>query len=284
MEFTDQPLEPFGEQILNIAIPTQLSYKTPLVYRIVKELTKREYLPWTGSHRAELCMDEALTNAMLHGNKLDAGKKVHVVICGDADRWGVIIEDEGNGFGPEQLVDPDSDDFLLEESGRGILLMQAYVDTLQYNRRGTRLLMTRKRQSEPDEVEALAAVGAEEVTPPAASEEIVTVSQESGIQIIEIQPARVDDSNVDFLKEALGAIVGKGAEIILDMNRVGYISSVGLSALVSVYKRIRNSNGHLLLTALQAGVSDILESAYLLKLFQTAPDREQAVKAMKKLI
>lgn len=282
MEFTDEPLEPFGERILDIAVPTQLSYKTPLVYRIIKELTARDYLPWTGSHRAELCLDEALTNAILHGNDLDPAKKVRVTVCGDDDRWGVIIEDEGEGFGPDQISDPNDPDFLLQESGRGILLMDAYLDELRFNRRGNRVLMVRARQTEPDEVEAMAAVAGIGDELEMSGEELVSVSHESGIQIVTLQATRVDDSNVSDLRETMDTLISKGADIVLDMGRLEYISSVGLSALVAIYKRIRSKNGHLVLGSVQASVTEILESVGFLKVFTIAPDREQAVKAMKK--
>ncbi len=284
MEFTDAPLEPFGKQILAITVPTQLSYKTPLVYRIVKELAAKGQLPWTGSHRAELCMDEAITNAMIHGNKQDAQKNIHVIVCGDAERWGVIIEDEGEGFGPDQVPDPNDMESLFRETGRGILLMDAYLDKLQYSRKGNRLMMTHARQSEPDEVEAMAALGAEDGAQARETSDILTVSEESGIQIVHIQPARLDDNNVAELKEQFVAVVENGHEIVLDLGRTEYVSSVGLSALVSLFKRVQGKSGHLILTAMQASVSDILESAYLLKLFKSAPDQEQAVAELKKLI
>jgi len=284
MEFTDEPLEPFGEQILALAVPTQLSYKTPLVYRIVKELAAKGHLPWTGSHRAELCMDEAITNAMIHGNKQDAQKNIHVIVCGDAERWAVIIEDEGEGFGPDQVPDPNDMESLFRETGRGILLMDAYLDKLQYSRKGNRLMMTHARQSEPDEVEAMAALGAEDGFQTQETTDMLTVSEESGIQIVHIQPARLDDSNANELKAQLAAVVENGHEIVLDLSHTEYVSSVGLSALVSLFKRVQGKNGHLILVAMQASVSDILESAHLRKLFKSAPDQEQAVAELKELI
>ncbi len=285
MEFTAQELKPFGETILEMSVPTQLSYKTPLVYRIVKELSSRSYLPWTGSHRAELCLDEAITNAMIHGNRMDPEKKVQITVCGDEERWGVIVEDEGDGFGQEQVPDPDAPDFALSESGRGILLMDAYVDQLQYSEKGNRLLMQRKRQEEPDAVEAMAAVGGVEESPVEEGEgELVGVSHESGIQIVEIRAARVDDSNVEPLRARLRELAARSPEVVLDLNRIEYISSVGISALVSLFKRIRSNSGHMVLAALQESVRDILDSAYLLRLFKALPDREQAVAELKKQI
>ena len=282
MEFCDELLEPFGEKLLEMSVPTQLSFKTPLVFRMVKELTKHGCLPWTGSHRAELCCDEALTNAMMHGNKLDPAKKVHVTLFADDERWGAIVEDEGEGFGPESIPDADDPEFLFREAGRGILLMDGYVDELKYNRKAKRLRMVRHRQTEPEEAEAEAALAPGEAAPLGA--EPVVTSSDGGIEIIEIAAARVADENIEALREALQASAAKSSFIVLDLSRVEYVSSVGLGTLISAYKQVRSQNGHLMLAAVRPAVMDILESARLRRLFQIEPDRKTAVAALKKLV
>ena len=128
----------------------------------VKELKDAECLPWTGSHRAELCFDEAVTNCMTHGNQLDPDKKVRLVLCADDEKWGAILSDEGPGFGPEAIPNPDAEEFMFAETGRGFLLMEGYLDALRYNRTENKLLMVRQRQTEPDEAEAEAAVALED--------------------------------------------------------------------------------------------------------------------------
>jgi hypothetical protein len=54
MQFIDKPLEPFGETLLSLAIPNQLSLKTPLVFRMVKELSVRGCLDSATAQQAEL--------------------------------------------------------------------------------------------------------------------------------------------------------------------------------------------------------------------------------------
>lgn len=281
MEFTDKPINPFGDTLLEMSVPTQLSFKMPLVFRMVKELTAHECLPWTGSHRAELCFDEALTNAMMHGNDLDPSKKVRLTLFADDEKWGAIICDEGAGFGPENLPNPDAEDFLFEETGRGLLLIEGYVDVLEYNRKERKLLLVRKRQTEPDEAEAEAAVALEEEAPVEVAE-TVTASSEDGVTLLEVMHSRIDGDNVEDVRTHLNEGVTSDVLVVLDLSHVDYISSVGLGALVAFYKRLRSRKGRLIITGLQPAVEDILDSAQLLKLFQTAPDRETAVTWLKK--
>lgn len=282
MEFIDTPLVPFGETLLDMAIPTQLSLKTALVFRMVKELKAKGCLPWTGSHRAELCFDEAITNAILHGNRLDAGKNVRVKLFADDRRWGAIIEDEGDGFKPEDIPNPEDPEFLFRECGRGIMLMNGYLDTLQYNRKGNALLMIRHRQTDPEAVEAAAALAPES---PATEVDAggLRRSQDGEAEIIEVLDDRITDDNVSALRDAVAACPAGAKGILLDLGRVAYISSVGLSALVAMHKAARARNALFLLVALQPGVSDILQSAHLLRLFKVAPDRPTAMAELNKL-
>ncbi|NIN12759.1 MAG: hypothetical protein GTN78_11990, partial [Gemmatimonadales bacterium] len=78
MEFVEQPLEPFGEMLLEVSVPSDLGYKTPVVLRIIKQLQEHGCLPPGDNPRTELVLDEALTNAMLHGNKCNPHKEVAV--------------------------------------------------------------------------------------------------------------------------------------------------------------------------------------------------------------
>jgi serine/threonine-protein kinase RsbW len=69
-----------------------------------------------------------MVNAVVHGNRYNARKKVHVMIQRTSDRLSIVIQDEGDGFDMATLPDPLANENLLRHSGRGLLLIQAFMD------------------------------------------------------------------------------------------------------------------------------------------------------------
>ena len=96
-----------------------------------------------------LTLEEAFLNAVKHGNKMDPTKKVKVEYTVDAEKVDISITDEGNGFEPESVADPRFGEKLFEPGGRGLLLMNSYMDIVEYNERGNRVRMVRYREK-PD--------------------------------------------------------------------------------------------------------------------------------------
>ncbi len=81
-----------------------------------------------------MAVRESMVNAVVHGNRYSARKKVHVSVTSTADRLTVVIADEGEGFDMNTLPDPLAEENLLRQSGRGLLLIQAFVDEFQVRR------------------------------------------------------------------------------------------------------------------------------------------------------
>jgi serine/threonine-protein kinase RsbW len=79
-------------------------------------------------HRLGMAVREAMVNAVVHGNRYSLKKKVHLVVEAEADQLRVQIRDEGEGFEPQELPDPLAEENLLRQSGRGLLLIQAFVN------------------------------------------------------------------------------------------------------------------------------------------------------------
>jgi serine/threonine-protein kinase RsbW len=101
------------------------------------------------SHFAvKLALEEALINAMKHGNRMDPAKKVHVEFKITVKQIEVTVEDEGPGFAREGVPDPTLDENIEKCSGRGILLIEAYMNSVYWSREGRRLHMIKK--NEPD--------------------------------------------------------------------------------------------------------------------------------------
>jgi anti-sigma regulatory factor (Ser/Thr protein kinase) len=90
----------------------------------------------------ELALREALSNAMLHGNRLDARKLVHVRCCCESGKGVFIaVRDQGHGFDPNKTPDPLAFENLRSEHGRGIHLMKLAMDEISFEREGTEVHM-----------------------------------------------------------------------------------------------------------------------------------------------
>ena len=91
-----------------------------------------------------LALEEALSNAIKHGNRLDPTKTVTVRFSVGSDEIKIVITDQGSGFDPSTVPDPTTDEHLEEPNGRGIMLMQAYMDQVSYNDRGNEVCMIKR--------------------------------------------------------------------------------------------------------------------------------------------
>ncbi len=80
-----------------------------------------------------LALSEALSNAMVHGNKLDPQKNVTVTLDVYDSKIELSIKDNGQGFDPTEVPDPTKPENILKDSGRGIYIMQSFVDDLYYS-------------------------------------------------------------------------------------------------------------------------------------------------------
>ena len=101
-----------------------------------------------------LAVEEAVVNALRHGNALDDSKQVHIACRLNPQRLWVEVADEGTGFDPAQVPDCTADENLERASGRGIMLMRNYMSRVEYLEGGHRVIMEkRRRNNEPSESE-----------------------------------------------------------------------------------------------------------------------------------
>ena len=96
-----------------------------------------------------LTLEEAFLNAVKHGNKNDPTKKVKVDYSVNSKKVEITITDEGEGFEPESVDDPRFGAGLYEPGGRGLLLMNSYMDIVKYSEHGNSVHMVRYREK-PD--------------------------------------------------------------------------------------------------------------------------------------
>jgi serine/threonine-protein kinase RsbW len=93
-----------------------------------------------------LALEEAFLNAVNHGNKMDPTKEVKIDYSVGLDKIEISVTDEGEGFEPEAVADPRYGESLYKPGGRGLLLMNSYMDTVKFNERGNSLYMVRYKE------------------------------------------------------------------------------------------------------------------------------------------
>ena len=84
----------------------------------------------------KLALEEAMTNAFRHGNNCDPDKHIRVRFDVNPERIQIEISDEGGGFDPDCVPDPTQPEFIDRPHGRGIMLMRAYLDEVEYSECG----------------------------------------------------------------------------------------------------------------------------------------------------
>lgn len=94
----------------------------------------------------KLALEEAIINAMKHGNGMDRNKKVTISYRVTLDRFDIHITDEGKGFDPDDVPDPMAVENLERPSGRGLLLMRYYMTEVDYVPPGNRVAMCKVRK------------------------------------------------------------------------------------------------------------------------------------------
>ncbi len=81
------------------------------------------------SFSVRLCLEEALVNAVEHGNCNRPDLSVHVEIAEEDSRCIIRVRDEGEGFDPAAMEMPDCETL----GGRGVCLMKHYMEDVHYN-------------------------------------------------------------------------------------------------------------------------------------------------------
>lgn len=105
----------------------------PEVEKFFQAIAKDFKLNETQKNNLTLSAAEAVSNSIVHGNKLDRNKKVTITVKADESKIEVRFKDEGAGFKPEEVPDPTAPENILKDSGRGIHIMKSFLDELKYN-------------------------------------------------------------------------------------------------------------------------------------------------------
>ena len=118
-----------GEIVLSVPSEDKFVYLLDLVISyIAKEMEFDEET----TEQVNLAVIEAGTNAIRHGNENNPEKKAFFRFCLEEDKLTISVKDSGSGFDPEEVGDPLSPENFMQPCGRGIFLMRALMDEVEY--------------------------------------------------------------------------------------------------------------------------------------------------------
>lgn len=127
----------------DVWIPNDTAEARDVQERIIG-LMEQNAWPMRDCFGVRLSLEEALVNAIKHGNRMDPAKKVYIACELTDDEVTVVIEDQGDGFKIEEVPDPTEDDNLEKPGGRGIMLIRSFMTGFEYNEKGNQLTMSKK--------------------------------------------------------------------------------------------------------------------------------------------
>jgi serine/threonine-protein kinase RsbW len=126
-----------AETTVKIVIPSVIRL-VDLVHSASEKMAEMAGFDAEGGLNFGLAVREAVINAIVHGNGKDPGLDVEVEFIADGKGMNAVIRDQGSGFDPEATPDPTAGPNVLKTSGRGLLLIRAFVDDVLFSRRSGR--------------------------------------------------------------------------------------------------------------------------------------------------
>ena len=135
-----------SEKIYTKEIPSNPEF-LPEVEEFIIEIAQENKLDDDKFNNLALSVAEAASNSIVHGNKSDKDKLLHIKVKIDEEKIKIIFKDEGDGFNPQKVPDPTKPENILKDNGRGIHIMKTFLDDLTYNftENGTETILTLNR-------------------------------------------------------------------------------------------------------------------------------------------
>jgi serine/threonine-protein kinase RsbW len=132
----DGLMTPNGHQLIRLEF-TSAFEMLDFVQVVSDHLSRRVGLDEDAMHWVGVAIRESVINAIKHGNRNDATKRVFVEFgtsTGDVPELSIRVRDQGEGFDPELVANPLDPENLLKSSGRGIFLIRNFMDDVQLRR------------------------------------------------------------------------------------------------------------------------------------------------------
>ena len=129
------------EELLNLRMPAE-SASVAVISDAISECLVRLKVSEEKQLEIGLAVQEALSNAVVHGCKKDASKEIHCRLqCDPLGRIAIIVTDPGPGFSPELVSDPRQGENVYADHGRGVYLIRQLMDEVHFENSGNEIRM-----------------------------------------------------------------------------------------------------------------------------------------------
>ena len=139
---TEQPGADAWRLVVNL--PSERGSNRQVTDQLLEQLGVHGWPP-ADIFAIHLAAEEAIVNAIVHGNKLDPTKKVHVECEISTAVVRISISDEGAGFDPASVPDCTVEERLEAPIGRGVMLMKSFMTSIEYNAMGNAVVLLKHR-------------------------------------------------------------------------------------------------------------------------------------------
>ncbi len=134
-------------EVHQVCIPSDTTAGMEIQEQIIAQMEQQAF-PSRDVFCTRLALSEAVANAIRHGNRMSPDKQVLISWSISTEKVQVVITDEGEGFCPDNVVDPTEDENLERPGGRGVMLIHSFMDVVNYNSRGNQITMEKHRSTE----------------------------------------------------------------------------------------------------------------------------------------
>jgi len=211
-----------------------------------------------------LCLDEALANAIKHGNKNNAKRIISISVDTTPQQIELSVADEGDGFQFDAIPDPTRNDNLKKPSGRGIYLMRNLMDEVEFIKNGSKIIL---RKNIP-----------QHVSRDKGGSMQVKERKEKDVMVCAIAGEITMNNSPELRKMFDTCIEHQEKKIVINLSGVNYIDSSGLATLIEMLQRLTKYQGRLRLCAMTEKIKSIFEITKLEKLFEIFSQEEDAIR------
>ena len=195
-----------------------------------------------------LALEEALVNAIKHGNKNQEKLPVDLICRVLPDRVELVVTDKGKGFDLTEVPNPTSEENIGKNSGRGVFLIKNFCDKVEFLENGRKIKFTKFRDIQGGNMK-------------------ISREVDNGIFICKIE-GEINIDNSHQLRTVFDELIKDEAnKVIIDFSPLNYIDSSGLATLIEMFQRLKKIGGDLRICGLNSTVKSVFEITKLNTLF-----------------